>query len=366
MSFRLIILFFLGLMLVPNVSQAQCNPSNAPPGSIGCQPYLGPAVSTDQVLIWRASTFPNSSGTVYVSDLLNNLSSTSIPSITVTGLTSTGSLKINGDTLSLAGNLSTTGAYTSNFTFTGATSVTFPTSGTLVTSTSLAGTYATVASPTFTGTVTIPNIALSGGAITGTTISGSTGSFTTLAASSTVSGTGFSTYLASPPAIGTTTSAAGKFTTLQATSTITPSTTSGIVGTTLADNAQAGSVGEYLTATGTATTISTNSSINLTSISLTAGDWDVSGTALITSSAGYNPIDIGVSTTSNTLVTAPTNGQTVSFALTSSNLFGSATYAVGPARINVSTTTTVYLIAYLLSSSGTNTGTGFIRARRVR
>nr|QMP82964.1 MAG: hypothetical protein [Caudoviricetes sp.] len=43
------------------------------------------------------------------------------------------------------------------------------------------------------------------------------GAFTTLSASSTVSGTGFSTYLASPPAIGGTTPAAGKFTTLEAT-----------------------------------------------------------------------------------------------------------------------------------------------------
>jgi hypothetical protein len=44
-----------------------------------------------------------------------------------------------------------------------------------------------------------------------------TGAFTTLSASSTVSGTGFSTYLASPPAIGTTAAAAGAFTTLSAT-----------------------------------------------------------------------------------------------------------------------------------------------------
>ena len=45
-----------------------------------------------------------------------------------------------------------------------------------------------------------------------------TGAFTTLSASSTVSGTGFSTYLASPPAIGTTTAAAGNFTNSQITS----------------------------------------------------------------------------------------------------------------------------------------------------
>jgi len=55
----------------------------------------------------------------------------------------------------------------------------------------------------------------------------SSGAFTTLSASSTVSGTGFSTYLASPPAIGGTTAAAGTFTTVTAnTSVTTPIVTS--------------------------------------------------------------------------------------------------------------------------------------------
>src|ERR1700684_2671761 len=48
----------------------------------------------------------------------------------------------------------------------------------------------------------------------------STGAFTTLSASSTVSGSGFSTYLASPPAIGGSSAAAGSFTTLSASSTV--------------------------------------------------------------------------------------------------------------------------------------------------
>jgi hypothetical protein len=47
------------------------------------------------------------------------------------------------------------------------------------------------------------------------------GAFTTLSASSTVSGTGFSTYLASPPAIGGTAAAAGAFTTLSASGNVT-------------------------------------------------------------------------------------------------------------------------------------------------
>ena len=50
----------------------------------------------------------------------------------------------------------------------------------------------------------------------------STGAFTTLAASSTVSGTGFSTYLASPPAIGGTAAAAGTFTNLTVNSSSVP------------------------------------------------------------------------------------------------------------------------------------------------
>ena len=50
------------------------------------------------------------------------------------------------------------------------------------------------------------------------------GAFTTLSASSTVSGTGFSTYLASPPAIGGTAPAAGSFTNLSYTGTLTGST----------------------------------------------------------------------------------------------------------------------------------------------
>jgi hypothetical protein len=55
----------------------------------------------------------------------------------------------------------------------------------------------------------------------------STGAFTTLSASSTVSGSGFSTYLASPPAIGGTTPAAGNFTTLGATGNVTLGDASG-------------------------------------------------------------------------------------------------------------------------------------------
>ena len=77
-------------------------------------------------------------------------------------------------------------------------------------------------SPSGTGTVTINPASAS--TINNTSIGTTTaaaGAFTTLSASSIVSGTGFSTYLASPPAIGGTTASTGAFTTLTATGTTT-------------------------------------------------------------------------------------------------------------------------------------------------
>jgi hypothetical protein len=69
------------------------------------------------------------------------------------------------------------------------------------------------------GTVTSTMLASSVYTAPGTIGSGTpnSGAFTTLSASSTVSGTGFSDYLASPPAIGGTTRAAGSFTTVTTT-----------------------------------------------------------------------------------------------------------------------------------------------------
>ena len=75
---------------------------------------------------------------------------------------------------------------------------------------SLSGTVTTSGNLTLGGTLDLSSPPAIG------STAASTGAFTTLSASSTVSGTGFSTYLASPPAIGGTTPAAGTFTTLTA------------------------------------------------------------------------------------------------------------------------------------------------------
>ena len=63
-----------------------------------------------------------------------------------------------------------------------------------------------------------------------------TGAFTTLSASSTVSGAGFTSLFASPPAIGGTSAAAGSFTTLSASSGITANSAGGAITTTASSN----------------------------------------------------------------------------------------------------------------------------------
>lgn len=209
---------------------------------------------------------------------------------------------------------------------------------------------------------------ISGGAINSTPVgatTASTGAFTTLSASSTISGTGFTSYLASPPSIGATAPATGKFTTLQATGAITPSSTAGIVGTTTNDNANAGSVGEFVTNTTSGTSLTNGTAFNATSISLTAGDWDVSGVVQYNGGAGstITSFQQGISTTS---VTFGGLGSYTALQPTLSTSAPSIAQQVPVTRISVASTTTVYLIGYCSFSGGTATGNGYIRARRIR
>jgi hypothetical protein len=125
------------------------------------------------------------------------------------------------------------------------------------------------------------------------------GDFTTLQVSGAVSGAGFVALHAAPGPIGSTTPSSGAFTTISASGAITPSQTAGIVGTTAANNANAGSIGELITATASGVALTTGTTANVCSISLTAGDWEVSG-AISLGNAGNNMtfITAGSSTTS--------------------------------------------------------------------
>ena len=135
------------------------------------------------------------------------------------------------------------------------TMVTTGDSGT-VTNTMLAGSIANAKLTNSSVTVGSTSIALGATSTTldgvniGATTAG-TGAFTTLSASSTVSGTGFSTYLASPPAIGGTSAAAGAFTTLSASSTVSGTGFSTYLASPPAIGGTAAAAGTFTTLSGT-------------------------------------------------------------------------------------------------------------------
>jgi hypothetical protein len=164
------------------------------------------------------------------------------------------------------------------------------------------------------------------------------------------------------------------FTNITATGTITPSQTSGIVGTTTNNNANAGSVGEFITAT-VATPgsgLTTATPLNVTSISLTAGDWDVASVIdFLYTGATVTDIRGGPSLTTATLPTqAGGSGLgTDALAIDPSNFVtvgDTQTLDSGPVRVLISATTTVFLVAQATFSAGTVSAFGTIRARRVR
>ena len=179
----------------------------------------------------------------------------------------------------------------------------------------------TLTGSTFTGNVTTSNATITGGSIDGTTVgatTASTGAFTTLSASSTVSGTGFSTYLASPPAIGGTTAAAGSFTTLSTSSTTTLSggTANGVA---YLNGSKVLTTGSALTFDGTNLAIGTGSP---------AYRLDVRGTGYFSTASGTNQLTLGDSTngtisafaTSNNNLIFYANGSSEGMRLTSTGL----------------------------------------------
>lgn len=149
--------------------------------------------------------------------------------------------------------------------------------------------------------------------------------------------------------------------------TIALAATSSIPGTTTNDNATAGNVGEYVeskVASGSAVSLTTATSTNITSISLTAGDWDVTGNInYIGASATITGKISGISSTSATL---PTDGTEVYSGVNVTLLNNTDGTTLATKRISISGTTTVYLVGQTTFSAGTVTAFGYISARRVR
>ena len=138
----------------------------------------------------------------------------------------------------------------------------------------------------------------------------------------------------------------------------------GIIGTTTNDSAAAGSVGEFNTTVIPPTPVTMSSLVqtNLTTLSLTAGDWDVYGTGLylVLTSAIITSVATGISKVSATL------GVTGTFMLIAGTNLGSPSLPVQMQRISLAATTTIYLVGYCQFSGGPVNGYGILYARRRR
>lgn len=129
-------------------AQAACGPANAPAGSMGCMPDISPAQSSDELLIWRPSLFPNSNGVLSIQDLIN-----SIAAVPFAGLTVNGTTNLNGPVNLTSVSTAPTAAPLTNNTQVGTTGYTDAAVGVETSrATAAESLKAPMANPTFTGT----------------------------------------------------------------------------------------------------------------------------------------------------------------------------------------------------------------------
>ena len=140
-----------------------------------------------------------------------------------------------------------------------------------------------------------------------------------------------------------------------------------IGGTGTNDNAPAGYVGEYITSNiplASATSLANVTPKNITSISLTAGDWDVFGNVYFTGTGVTNPQFLcWISLTS---ATVPDDSLISQITYVVTGLSITAGLICPFLRVSISSTTTIYLSADTAFAAGSVTGCGSIFARRVR
>lgn len=150
------------------------------------------------------------------------------------------------------------------------------------------------------------------------------------------------------------------------------SSTSGIIGTTTNDSAAAGSVGELVISTKTfvvPVSLTSDTATDITSISLTAGDWDLYGRVGFTGGAA-TLVQYAQGWISATSATQPSlDGMcAISYAASGVAAFSNASplFEIGPYNLQLATTTTVYLSTQVGFSVSTCNGFGQIVARRRR
>src|SRR6266446_9148419 len=347
--------------------QAGATVTNIPPGGTTGQ-VLAKSSNTDYQVGWTSESAELVAGTNIV---LTGTTPTTISTTTTPTFTTVNTAIIPTVVDTLVGK-ATTDVLTNKTYDTAGTGNSFLINGLAATANTGTGSVVRATSPTITTpTLSTPTLTTP---VLGTPSSGTLTSCTGLPISTGVSGlaTNVATFLATPNSanlIAAMTDETGTGANVFATS---PTmTTPNIVGTSTNDNAAAGSIGEYVEAqlaSGSAISLTTATPINLTSISLTAGDWDVwcVGNFVFATTTSYTQLVASISTTSATLGTLPF---AVGFMSSAANVPGSgATISVlaGPIRVSLASTTTHYCVLSQAFSVSTLTGWGGIRARRIR
>lgn len=177
-----------------------------------------------------------------------------------------------------------------------------------------------------------------------------------------VNSTWVNNLFAAPPAYGVSAPNALHATTIGATGLITPAS-AGIKGSVAGACAPAGSIGECPVNSAGSVALTNNTPANVTSVSLTAGNWLVSGTATITSSGGATMVGI----VSGTNTTSATIGATGSYFQLGTTLSTNAIIA-GALPVSVLTltsTTTVFCVASISFSGGSVSGACKLQAVRL-
>ncbi len=145
-------------------------------------------------------------------------------------------------------------------------------------------------------------------------------------------------------------------------------------GTITNDSASAGNVGEFISSTvafGTPVALSSNVGANVTSISLTAGDWDVSGQLGFTGATSTTVSSLGGSFTTTTGLVSTSAQAFVNLVYSGSPTlfnggFNSVSMAMPTTRISLTTTTTIFFTASSVFGASTCSAYGYIGARRAR
>lgn len=124
-----------------------------------------------------------------------------------------------------------------------------------------------------------------------------------------------------------------------------------------------GCLGEQVRSAVTSSACTNATPKNLTSISLTAGIWDVSINSYCIFSGNCTAYKIGISATSATFLAADGDSQNITGAVSGANVsFG---LSVPSYRVSLTTTTTYYLVAQANFTTGTANADGRISATRV-